>query len=332
MNLHLHGSTDARITRAKPYHFAADAVELGAELSFADAQVADHHAWTLQLWASAEGFPDAQPAGVKVAEHTIEPRNAQMEVSFLAAAMPPAGTRPYHMALALVGRDEAGELIVGDLQEYAQPETFIQPGLDGQIRCTLADGLAALEIGQIRNPREADNLSGTLALEVWALEAPYRGGAWAGMPVASAIIGCLGGGQCWSSVQHVIPATTPAPDAVLVIMLREWTGEGYVTRDYRNLAANGEATETAPAIQDAASIVAPALAAPAEPQAARKKGDARISVNQGSVTELAGVKGISEKLARAIVAARPYASLDALCEAKGMGQKLLTKLRERLTL
>jgi len=45
------------------------------------------------------------------------------------------------------------------------------------------------------------------------------------------------------------------------------------------------------------------------------------------VAELAAVKGVSQALAAAIVAARPYAGLDDLVKAKGMGEKLLAKLR-----
>ena len=44
------------------------------------------------------------------------------------------------------------------------------------------------------------------------------------------------------------------------------------------------------------------------------------------------MKGISKQLAAAIVAARPYAKLDDVISVKGMGQKLLEKLRSALTL
>ena len=57
-----------------------------------------------------------------------------------------------------------------------------------------------------------------------------------------------------------------------------------------------------------------------------------VSVNKASAKELAAIKGISKPLAAAIVAARPYAKLEDVIRAKGMGQKLLEKLRAALTL
>jgi competence ComEA-like helix-hairpin-helix protein len=57
-----------------------------------------------------------------------------------------------------------------------------------------------------------------------------------------------------------------------------------------------------------------------------------VSVNTATADELASVKGLPAKVAEAIVAKRPYASLDDLLRVKGMGAKLLAKLRSRLKL
>ena len=55
--------------------------------------------------------------------------------------------------------------------------------------------------------------------------------------------------------------------------------------------------------------------------------DRRLSLNEASRAEIAAIKGVSKKLAEAIVAARPFASTADLLAVKGMGPKLLEKIR-----
>lgn len=56
------------------------------------------------------------------------------------------------------------------------------------------------------------------------------------------------------------------------------------------------------------------------------------SVNAASADELAAIKGLSKTLAKAIIAARPYKSLEELTRAKGVDHKLVDKLRQQLSL
>jgi DNA uptake protein ComE-like DNA-binding protein len=222
--------------------------------------------------------------------------------------------------------------------------------------CSLTNGVAELAIEAITNPRAADNLSGTMSLEVWALDAPYAGGSWAGSPVASLVLGVLAGGSAWTDCHFSVPAAMPAEGAALTVMLREWTPAGYVTRDYRNFAAaplKAEAVlavEAKPAVEPKAVVAAKAVKEakapavevkkaaaepvkkPAKKAAAGKVGVKAVSVNKASEAELAAIKGLPPSLARAIVAARPFATLEDVCKAKGMGPKMLAKLRDQLIL
>jgi DNA uptake protein ComE-like DNA-binding protein len=155
----------------------------------------------------------------------------------------------------------------------------------------------------------------------------------------------------------------PGADVALTVMLREWTPTGYLTRDYRNItvAATKPATEVAvvpvvdalPVVEAAPEIkvIATIEAAPTEKnkdvtdlpkesvkqKSTKKAGKTpstskKISVNTASEEELMAVKGLPTSVARAIVAARPFAALDDVCRAKGIGAKLLAKLRDRLAL
>lgn len=64
-------------------------------------------------------------------------------------------------------------------------------------------------------------------------------------------------------------------------------------------------------------------------------GEKLLNINTASVEELAGAKGIGEVKAKAIVAYRaahgPFKSVDDLTEVKGIGPRLLTKLRPQVT-
>jgi DNA uptake protein ComE-like DNA-binding protein len=153
-------------------------------------------------------------------------------------------------------------------------------------------------------------------------------------------------------------------------MLREWTANGFVTRDFANFAVpfvSAPIVEKAPApvaakpvvptpekaatqvvaIAPAPVAVAPMTtvppvakpAAPATPAALTAPAKAPavvvpkgVSVNTAPLAELAAVPGLSTKLAEGIVKKRPFTSLDELGRVKGFGEKLLAKVRSSLRL
>ena len=354
------------------YRFEGDFVHLNAEVNFSAADLRDDQSWALQLWASDNGFGEHGLAGVKVAEMPLQPLPGSFVATGCCAAMPPAGAGNRVLGLALVASSADGLPQVHDLAVYAADACFSLPRLIGNVSCALNDGCAELAIEAIANPRAVDNVSGTLTLEVWALDAPYAGGAWAGSPVASVVVGVLNGGDQWANAYYQVPAAMPPAGAALTVMLREWTPAGYVTRDYRNFPAlspkleevavvkvetveNLEkvvkpeakvkpeaATKATSAAKPAAAVKAPAVVEAAKPEAkvaakpakkaAAKATVKQVSVNRASEAELSAVKGLPPSVARAIVAARPFATLDEVCKAKGMGPKMLAKLRDQFTL
>jgi DNA uptake protein ComE-like DNA-binding protein len=345
------------------YRFEGDFVHLNADVMFSDADLATDKAWALQLWASDCGFSGAELGGVKVAELAFEPMVGVLAVAGYCSAMPPAGIADQVLGMALVAYAAERGSEVYDLALYASRESFHQPRMRGDVTCTLADGEAQLAIGAIVNPRAANNLSGTLTLEVWALDAPYGGGSWVGIPVASLVLGVLSGGSEWSASHFTVPAAMPTAGSALTVMLREWTPTGYLTRDYRNVAvaaakprgvlAEVPAVETESGVKvqtDAKELPLAVLAKPAKPGKASaekttkdvagpakklskaKSASKMVSINTASEAELIAVKGLSAGVARAIVAARPFAVLGDVCRAKGMGAKLLAKLCDTLTI
>jgi len=120
-------------------------------------------------------------------------------------------------------------------------------------------------------------------------------------------------------------------------------------------AGTGTATATTPA--PAAAAATPALARPIDrlrlvptkhpaPPAAPTSGKAsqpqpelahpvlprRVSIQTGSVDELAAVKGLGLKIAKEIVKARPFSSVADLIRVRGLGEKTIARLADLVTL
>ena len=337
------------------YELSGDWLTFHLSLQVLDPARVAAQPWAVQLWATPAGAT-ARP--IKVAELALDSANllTAAQCSGTVPALPPAGSSPCRWTLLLV----AGLQGLTDLHHTLELGTApgpLQPALDGDVTWHSEGSQAWLTVDRIHNPRAADNLSGTLVLEVWSLAEPYQGGSWWGVPVASVVLGSLAGQDGWTAVAHSLHVATPAQEGHLTLMLREWTPCGYLTRDYRSLAAApavaqapAPAAPELPAIpQEVAPTPAPApLPTPQPPKVVKavKAGkaaktaaatrqptaDTRVSINRASAAELLTVKGIGPALAQAIIAARPLVNVDDLGRVKGLGGKLLDKIRSHVRL
>jgi DNA uptake protein ComE-like DNA-binding protein len=328
------------------YTIDGDIVRLQADPLVYDANAALCRSWSLQLWACDGPFNGGTLTGHKTAEVNLGNLSAFTHASSpliaSAAFHPPAGAREFTLVLALVAAPNE----IHSYASYPRPETFIQPRLRGHVGYVINGHRITLEIAAIENPRPATNLSGTLALELWALPTPYSGGNFNGAPLAATVLGTLSGQSEWNPPLLDLAFKSP-PDGTwhFCLMLREWTGTGYTTRDYTNFAAPvafhatppeaGEKTPTqAPFTAETSTQSSPEpLIAPPKSSHRRtsaKKSDAPatvVSINKATATELAAIPGLTKPLAAAIVAARPFASLEALLTVKGVGPKIFSKLK-----
>lgn len=332
----------ARLAGPCGYRLEGDSALLQAQVEWFDGARADVP-WSLQLWATA-----GAQAAVKVADLSLQPGVGHVAVEGWAVALPPAGAGAHTLWLELTAASTVTGLPeVHDQMVFERAEHFLQPGFQGAVNCRCDGAQALVSLEQIGNPRDASNLSGSLTVELWALAQPYAGGAFAGYCLARADLGTLAGQSYWRDVELALPlASQPAETPCQCLMLREWTLAGPVCRDYLNLATAEVAAEaTAPAVEPVTEVVAepvaepaaepvapPAAVAPAAPKKAAAAAEAtvRFSVNRATEAQLASVKGISKTIAKAIVAGRPYATLDELVEVKGLGKKTLAKVRDQL--
>jgi len=217
-----------------------------------------------------------------------------------------------------------------------------------------------IRLNGIANDRPEDNLSGTLSAELWALDADYQGGAFSGHALAATQVGQISGQHWLADCEYdLLFNRPPAGNWTVCLMLREWNGSAYETRAWVNFAVPYQVTspvslvpskkQEEPVAKSEVTVVkeeTPVVVSieskrrPVEKQdtpAVKKAGKEKtsltaVSVNNASEKELLAVKGLSLKLARAIIADRPYKDLDELIKVKGMGSKMLEKVRSALML
>lgn len=219
--------------------------------------------------------------------------------------------------------------------------------LAGDVGYQVHGGRVVIHAAEIANNRADDDVSGTLAVELWALSQPYLGGDFDGIALAGTQIGELSGQRCLANCRYDLVFTEPGPGTwYLTLMLREWTAAGFVTRDHVNFALPYVVARKAAVVEDMTDNVisvnfpdkdrAPAPQRPAQESAAlvetRPKGkpapaDPSVSLNHASPTDIAAIKGISMRLAERIVASRPFGSIEEMLNIKGVGPRLLDKLR-----
>ncbi len=361
------------------YAFDGDFAKIGAHLNIdAPEQLANENL-SLQLWACEDQFDTAAPQNTCVASMPLYPQLLSGFYSDQAPALPPAGNRDYLIALALVGDSCERGTQIHDVALFNNRQLFTQPRIEGRVDWLLMDGAIELKIESINNPREEHNLSGSLSLEVWALDTPYAGGAFSGFQLSACELGALNGGDNWHDNLFTLNMEAPPTgEWSLVLMLREWTPSGYVTRDYRELTQLSQ-QPTAPVAIAAEQPLAAEPVAPAEPEkvtettaakvetapqkkpgntpkakrsgesvskkaatksskaktkarAESKESNTPVSINKADIEALAAVKGLSPRLAKAIIAERPFADLDQLKDVRGLGPKSVAKLKKFLSL
>ena len=366
----------ARLAEPHGYRLDGDTVHLQARLTALNF-AAQERAWALQLWACpTRPVAAGDLAGQVVAEVELPPMSEAADetepLDMSTFATPPAGSAQRVMVLVLAAGSPGHFNEVHDFAVYARPQQFLQPRLRGAVGYRIEGDRVHLSVEHIENPRDVGNQSGTLALELWALSAPYAGGAFEGVPLAGVAIGTLGGQTEANITNFQLPfSRPPAGQWHFVLMLREWTAAaGYLTRDYTNFSApvtyntllsaslsaaepQGTAlkattppvkilTETRPqAVTEAKPMPPLVSSAPtkstvakveSKPIPATSTSPKTVSVNTAAEAELAALDGLNPKLARAILKNRPYGSIEDLRGIRGISAKVLAAIRSRLRL
>lgn len=194
----------------------------------------------LQLWACESPYYGGSLAGWKLAEIQLGPLQANHYLtsikSDVRASFPEYGD--YAIALVIAEWDGEGFNRVHDYHNYPNRDVFLHPRLEGSVGYHCIDERrVVVNAERIYNPRDLENTSGTLVLELWALPEPYNGGYFEGHALACITLGSLNGGESWQDCSYNLEMSQPAAGSyTLALMLREWVGNGYFTRDHTNFA------------------------------------------------------------------------------------------------
>jgi DNA uptake protein ComE-like DNA-binding protein len=325
----------------------------------------------LELWACPAPYAGGHLQGTQVAAIPLElptpiaPYVHRVEAR--AAARLPSGNADHAMVLMLVSGGATRR--VHDYANYARLQHFANPLLEGAVGYSIEGEQVVLRAEGVANPRPQGNSSGTSSLELWAFTEPYAGGEPRGQRLAAAELGSVWGEHRLTQVERRVPFTPPAAGRWhLSLLLREWTlPHGYVTRDHRNFDVvyeQGAAEPAAPALPPAAPhaadklrLIKPVVETAAAPAAARvvhaaaapapaaipaaaapvpaaetAAAPGQLSVNTASIEALAKLPGLSLKVAKELVKSRPFTSLDALLQVRGIGDKTLRRIKSLLTL
>ena len=336
--LHLQG--------AHGYRLDGDLITLWAEVGGGPAEVG------LALWAQPAEAADTAPRILVAQVRSTLPRateGAAVMVDGVAFAAVPSGVANWRMVMTLSAINADGQATVQDERVFALTQSFLQPTLvlDRPLEARVVEAGLELDTVAVSNPRSVDNLSGSLCLELWALAAPYTGGAFAGECLGHVEVGRMGGQSAREGLAGVWSAPTDSA-AELVLMLREWTQDGLLTRDHRpvTLAAASLAAPVEPVdpvgVTPVPSEPEPEPVPVPEPEpepvpvvpVAAAKPKARTShllnVNLATEAQLVAIDGLNRSLAKAVIAARPFASIDDLLEINGVGEKRLARMRRHL--
>jgi hypothetical protein len=192
----------------------------------------------LQLWACQAPYNGGSLTGWKLAESKLGILEANHFIAPVKADVPSHFPEHGDYAIVLVIAEWDGEdfNLIHDYHNYPCRDVFLHPRLEGLVGYRCANGgHLVVDVERIHNPRDSNNLCGTLALELWALSEPYVVGDFTGRALAGVSLGILAGGDSWQNCRYDLEISAPPPGSyTVVLMLREWTGNGYVTRDHSN--------------------------------------------------------------------------------------------------
>lgn len=92
-----------------------------------------------------------------------------------------------------------------------------------------------ITVDNITNNRNLFGLSGSLSLELWAIESPYMGEGFTGQLVTYTYLTQLQDGYELRNNTYQLPFSEPTAGTwYMTLMLREWDGVNYITKDYVN--------------------------------------------------------------------------------------------------
>jgi hypothetical protein len=211
--------------------------------------------WALQLWACDHPYEGGMLQGVKVAEIPVTlsapTLGTTVRLEAETVAHMPLARREFAMILVLAARESDTVEQVEDFANYPSPHLFQVPYFEGTVGYSFEGETVLLTVDGVYNPRPWESLSGSMALELWALASPLSNEPLEGVLLARAEVGQVSGQRMVGPLHYSVPVSwPPAGRWWLALLLREWTAAGLLTRDSRNFSVpfdSGGASREMPA-------------------------------------------------------------------------------------
>jgi hypothetical protein len=320
------GISSAKLGGNFGYRFDGDIVTLSAEIDTINPQTANCD-WRLQLWACPDPYQGGHIRGIKVADVELNDiATAPLHIETTAFASIPAGTQYHSMVMVLATQESAQFATIHDFANYPMTQSFLSPRMTGTVGYRFDESTVHIDVEGVDNPRDNSNISGSLSLELWALKDRYEGGAFEGTELAGVAIGTLQGQECYQQLSFDLPLNRGVNgEQHVVLMLREWTANGYITRDFSCFAIpvsfgnnTSESQQKQHPAKSAASRVAKTLVAAIESSTTAKK---TRSKSASTVNEQSNAEQAAQS-----VQAKDAISTNDVIRSRGRGRKVLAKV------
>jgi hypothetical protein len=222
-----------RFNGASGYRLDHDRVDLNTSIEIPNEPFLNTN-WQLELWASATPFAAGTLSGECISTFFLNPLiPPSLHINGSTQVFPPAARKLFFIALALVQISENGSRTIADTVYFEKQQKFLQPRMGGVTAEILNTGHLKINITRIENPRDAHDISGALSLEAWAVKEEYDGGNFNGECLGAFPIQPLMGRAALLDSHYLLENLGDFPDLPYrALMLREWNGNGYITRDF----------------------------------------------------------------------------------------------------
>ena len=190
----------------------------------------------VQLWACPAVPENDGAQGTLLGQHELPPlengeAHAEVSVEALVEGSV-AGT--VQLVLAVARRESPA---CWEDQRLLGPATFSQPQLCDPVAFEIGPRGTEVQLAGYASPRATGNLSGSLSLELWAQPQPFTVDPPEGHCLGQLLQGIVHGGEQREAMRlRYLAAELPEGWHTFALLLREWNGERYLTRDFRNAA------------------------------------------------------------------------------------------------
>ncbi|WP_341646458.1 ComEA family DNA-binding protein [Thauera sp. SDU_THAU2] len=349
------------------YAFDGDQVSLRADIRILDPMAAAARNWALQLWAGDTlianagcGALSADASGNTSVEATVAAMlpagTAEHALSLALACDDGSGLQccdsagyPRSERFCLPRIDGSVGYTLAEDHTAIHADSISNPRTYGSL-----SGSLILELWALSEPYRGGAFSGIL---VGSTEQGCIAGQYATGAIDAELPACtLPAGRWhltlmlreWTASGHVTrdyrtfslpvdgPLPAPAATEEAAVEIAAPTAEAATSAapEAAALPEIDSETPVAPAEPAAAPAEAPkpSRRTPARAAKAAKQApaNAQVSINDADAATLASLKGVTAAIAKGIVAGRPWKSVDELIEVRGIGAKLLDKLRSQL--